>query len=88
MWASRPVEAPKPVARMTTTVVTAPATPPKPVLTTAQAPVVKPAGAIPSLFLTAQDRIVIFVDGANMDGACRDAVYQLDSYKVGDFLRG
>ncbi len=43
--------------------------------------------AKPSMFLRPQDRVAIFVDGANMDGACRDAGYFLDYYKVGSFLR-
>jgi uncharacterized LabA/DUF88 family protein len=44
--------------------------------------------ALPNMFLKPDDRIAIFVDGANMDGACRDAGYYLDYYKVGAFLRG
>jgi len=44
--------------------------------------------AMPDMFLRPADRIAIFVDGANMDGACRDAGYYLDYFKVGNFLRG
>ena len=76
--------------------------PPKPVSTVVVAkgepaavkvvpkPVPMPAAnrAMPTMFLTATDRVAIFVDGANMDGACRDAGYYLDYFKVGAFLRG
>jgi uncharacterized LabA/DUF88 family protein len=44
--------------------------------------------AMPEMFLKPSDRVAIFVDGANMDGACRDAGYYLDYFKVGAFLRG
>ncbi len=43
---------------------------------------------MPDMFLKAEDRVAIFVDGANMDGASRDAGYYLDYFKVGAFLRG
>lgn len=74
-------------------------TPEKPVVAPAPKPVVavpaKPAvqappanRPLPSMFLRPTDRVAIFVDGANMDGACRDAGYFLDYFKVGAFLRG
>ena len=73
---------PKPV----TTVVVAPTAAGNTKTTVAKAP---PANRpLPSMFLTATDRVAIFVDGANMDGACRDAGYYLDYFKVGAFLRG
>lgn len=93
------VAAPPPVApRNVTTVVKAPeprtaqppAPPPQP---KAPAPVpVVPAKApanraMPDMFLRKEDRVAIFVDGANMDGACRDAGFYLDYFKVGAFLR-
>lgn len=74
---------PKPPA---TTVVLA-----KPAIPAIAAPIVHPAPpanrAMPAMFLRATDRIAIFVDGANMDGASRDAGYFLDYFKVGGFLR-
>lgn len=47
-----------------------------------------PNRAMPHMFLKPEDRVAIFVDGANMDGASRDAGYHLDYFKVGAFLRG
>jgi len=43
---------------------------------------------LPDMFIRPEDRIAIFVDGANMDGACRDAGYRIDYFRVGRFLRG
>ena len=82
-----PVLKPKPT---TTVVLASKATPASPaVVPVAVAkPVPTSAVATPSLFVQPQDRVAIFVDGANMDGACRDAGYYLDYFKVGDFLRG
>ncbi len=49
---------------------------------------VPPKGrGMPENFLRAEDRVAFFVDGANMDGASRDAGYKLDFFKVGKFLR-
>lgn len=84
---SMPVKMPPKPA---TTVVVAgkvePALAPKPAVAAKPAP---PANRpMPPMFLSATDRIAIFVDGANMDGACRDAGYYLDYFKVGAFLRG
>lgn len=74
------IPAPKPVASTVAA--------PKPVTL---APIVHPAPpanrAMPAMFLRPTDRIAIFVDGANMDGASRDAGYFLDYFKVGAFLR-
>lgn len=95
------VEAPRPPPSTTkTTVIRAPETPPKPAATPVVAPVAPTSTAaaatsglpvnraMPDMFLRKEDRVAIFVDGANMDGASRDAGYHLDYYKVGDFLRG
>lgn len=43
--------------------------------------------AMPAMFLRPTDRVAIFVDGANMDGASREAGFFLDYFKVGAFLR-
>jgi uncharacterized LabA/DUF88 family protein len=67
---------------------TTPATSPPPPTTTitpAAAPLVN--RGMPGQFLRPEDRVAIFVDGANMDGAARDAGYHLDYFKVGGFLR-
>jgi uncharacterized LabA/DUF88 family protein len=93
------VTAPPRASTSKTTVIRAPETPVKPVPAPgsvvssqtgppAKATAPSPARAMPDMFLRKEDRVAIFVDGANMDGACRDAGYHLDYFKVGDFLRG
>lgn len=62
---------------------------PRPVVTLTQKPQAPPQHrAMPDMFLRPDDRVAIFVDGANMDGASRAAGYHLDFFKVGAFLRG
>jgi uncharacterized LabA/DUF88 family protein len=52
----------------------------------APAPVERPAPPDPHVVVRPSDRVAMFVDGANMDGACRRAGYFVDYRKAREFF--
>ena len=76
-----PAEAPEPKPAVVAPAPPAPPPAPQPV------PAPKPPAAVsPREVIRAADRVALFVDGANMDGACRAAAYFVDYRKAREFF--